>query len=147
MKAKIFLITALLTAGLSAQAQSEQMVEAVSPSKQAELPLQNCPKLVIGTTELTFTDNKNETTFSASERLVIRIKKVKKKGDVNDDGKRSIADVTTLIDMLHGNTPKTSDADVDGDGLVKTSDVTTLVNIVLSQPAEAAAKAKRTVEE
>lgn len=75
MKTNIFLITALLTAGLSAQAQSEQMVEAVSPSKQAELPLQNCPKLVIGTSQLTFTDNVTETKFSADERIVIRLKK------------------------------------------------------------------------
>ena len=37
--------------------------------------------------------------------------------------------------------------DVNGDGKVNITDVTTLVNIVLSQPAEPAAKAKRTVEE
>lgn len=74
MKTKIFIASILLTASMAAQAQSEQMVEAVSPSKQAELPLQNCPKLVIGETALTFTDNTSTTEFSKAERLVIRMK-------------------------------------------------------------------------
>lgn len=75
MKTKKFIITALLTACLSAQAQDEQIIEAVSATKQAELHLLNNPKLVIDETELTFTDRTNSTVFSKNERLVIRIKK------------------------------------------------------------------------
>lgn len=74
MNRKIFL-AALLTTSMAALAQDNvPMVEAVSPTKQAELPLLNNPKLVIGETELTFTDNKSVTKFSTNERLVLRIK-------------------------------------------------------------------------
>ena len=73
MKTKIFLLSALLTAGLSAQAQNEQMVQASSYNKVAELPLQNNPKLIIGAKELLFTDGTNRTTFSADEKVVLRV--------------------------------------------------------------------------
>lgn len=60
---------------MSAQTQQNgQTVEAVSTSKQAELPLKNNPKLVIGTSQLTFTDNNNSTTFPANDKVVLRIK-------------------------------------------------------------------------
>lgn len=75
MKSTILITATLLMASLTAKAQSEQVVEAVSPSKQAELPLQNSPKFVLGETENTFTDGTNSTTFSAEERVVIRVKK------------------------------------------------------------------------
>ncbi|MCQ2257519.1 MAG: dockerin type I repeat-containing protein [Bacteroidaceae bacterium] len=134
MKAKIFLLIALLTACLSAKAQSEQIVEAVSPSKHAELSLQNSPKLVIGATSLTFTDNTNSTEFSKDERLVLRIKRTAKKGDVNGDGNVNINDVTTLVNIILGkSTDSTGFADVNGDKDININDITTLVNIILGK--------------
>ncbi|MCQ2293514.1 MAG: hypothetical protein MJZ54_05725 [Bacteroidaceae bacterium] len=50
-------------------------MEAKSSTKTAELLLSNNPKLVISETKLTFTDRKTSTTFSANERVVIRVKK------------------------------------------------------------------------
>ncbi len=55
------------------------MVEAVSKAKQAELPLNNSPKFVIGATGNTFTDGTSATKFSLDERVVIRIKRVEEK--------------------------------------------------------------------
>lgn len=53
-------------------------------------------------------------------------------GDVNDDGKVNVSDVTTLINMILGlQTMDQTRADVNGDGKVNVSDVTTLINIIL----------------
>ena len=57
-------------------------------------------------------------------------------GDVNDDGKVNIQDVTELINyLLSGNTTpiNRTNADVDGDGAVNITDVTTLINNLLRQ--------------
>lgn len=57
-------------------------------------------------------------------------------GDVNHDGKVSIADVTTLINyLLSGNEEGVCliCADVNGDGSIKISDVTGIINILLNQ--------------
>ena len=57
-------------------------------------------------------------------------------GDVNDDGKVNIQDVTELINyLLSGNTTpiNSTNADVDGDGAVNITDVTTLINNLLRQ--------------
>jgi hypothetical protein len=51
-------------------------------------------------------------------------------GDVNGDGKVSIQDVTTLIDMLLEGT-STDVADVNGDGRVSIADVTTVIDLLL----------------
>lgn len=51
-------------------------------------------------------------------------------GDVNGDGKVSIQDVTTLIDMLLDGT-STEGADVNGDGVVSIADVTVLIDLLL----------------
>lgn len=54
-------------------------------------------------------------------------------GDVNDDGKVSIDDVTELIDhLLTGNTAGSDHADVNADGRVTIDDVTTLIDYLLS---------------
>ena len=57
------------------------------------------------------------------------------RGDVNDDGKVSIADVTSLINyLLSGDASLVNlkAADVDGSGNVSITDVTTLINYLLS---------------
>ena len=70
---KLILTALLIMTGLSAHAQ-EQVVEAKSSTKTTELALATNPKLVIGASEVSFTDRKSTTTFSASERIVLRIK-------------------------------------------------------------------------
>ena len=57
-------------------------------------------------------------------------------GDVNGDGDMSIADVTTLIDVLLGSLTDTFNiinADVNGDGSISIADVTTLIDKLLVQ--------------
>lgn len=54
-------------------------------------------------------------------------------GDVNDDGKVGIDDVTDLIDLLlAGNSAGNDQADVDADGRISIEDVTTLIDFLLS---------------
>ena len=54
-------------------------------------------------------------------------------GDVNDDGKVTIDDVTTLIDLLlTGNTAGNNNADVNADGQVTIEDATTLIDHLLT---------------
>ena len=54
-------------------------------------------------------------------------------GDVNDDGKLGIDDVTDLIDiLLAGNSTGNDQADVDADGRISIEDVTTLIDFLLS---------------
>lgn len=54
-------------------------------------------------------------------------------GDVNDDGKMGIDDVTDLIDLLlAGNSAGNDQADVDADGRISIEDVTTLIDFLLS---------------
>ena len=53
-------------------------------------------------------------------------------GDVNDDGKVNVSDVSALINMILGiQTMDESKGDVNGDGRVNVSDVTALINIIL----------------
>lgn len=52
-------------------------------------------------------------------------------GDVNNDGKISIDDVTALIDMLLSNSETNDNADVDGNGHVAIDDVTALIDLLL----------------
>ena len=57
------------------------------------------------------------------------------KGDVDDDGKVTIGDVTALIDyLLNGDASSINltNADVDQDGDIKISDVTELIDMLLS---------------
>lgn len=54
------------------------------------------------------------------------------RGDVDGNGRVSIDDVTTLIDMLlAGNVDGNANADVDGDGSISIGDVTELIDILL----------------
>ena len=56
-------------------------------------------------------------------------------GDVNHDGKVDVADVTTLVDYILGNTPQgfnASNCDVNNDTKIDVSDVTSLVDIILN---------------
>ena len=60
------------------------------------------------------------------------------KGDINDDGQQSIADITALVNRLLGKQEQSSklfvpSADVNGDDATTISDVTALVNILLGK--------------
>ena len=58
-----------------------------------------------------------------------------KRGDVNDDGFVSIADVTALISYLLGGNPRPfneANADVNGMDGISISDVTALISILLN---------------
>lgn len=60
------------------------------------------------------------------------------KGDINDDGQQSIADITALVNRLLGKQEQSSklfipSADVNGDNSTTISDVTELVNILLGK--------------
>lgn len=57
----------------------------------------------------------------------------RKRGDVNKDGGVTIADVTTLVNMILGKDEQNALADVNKDGGVTIADVTTLVNIILGK--------------
>ena len=53
-------------------------------------------------------------------------------GDVNNDERVNVSDVTTLVNMILGTIPKDeARADVNGDGRVNVSDVSALINIIL----------------
>ena len=52
-------------------------------------------------------------------------------GDVNNDGRISIDDVTELIDLLLSGSGTNDNADVDGDGKVAIDDVTALIDMLL----------------
>lgn len=56
-----------------------------------------------------------------------------KKGDVNGDGKVNVADVTTLVNVLHSEAEKPAAADVNGDSDVDADDVKALVELVLKE--------------
>ena len=55
-------------------------------------------------------------------------------GDVNGDGKVTISDVTTLIDLLISNNPSDFDPqmDVNGDGLANIADASDLIDMLLT---------------
>ena len=55
-----------------------------------------------------------------------------RQGDVNSDGVVNVSDVTTLINMILGNTTPAAAADLNADGTINVSDVTTLINFILS---------------
>lgn len=112
MKTKTFLIAALLTAGLSAQAQSEQMVTAKTETMEVAYKLSASPKLEIAADKLIYTNGTNIVTFSSTERVVLFFKKNDTTtggqgsgqsctpGDVNGDTQVTISDVTKLVDIL-----------------------------------------------
>ena len=47
------------------------------------------------------------------------------------DGEVNVTDVTALVSMILGNTPKNNAANVNGDSEVNVTDVTALVSIIL----------------
>jgi hypothetical protein len=53
-------------------------------------------------------------------------------GDTNGDGVINVADATSLIDMLLGDSEQPSYADVNGDGIINVTDVTVLIDMLLS---------------
>ena len=61
-------------------------------------------------------------------------------GDVNEDSRVSVADITTVVDAILN---ESSDAayDVNGDSRVSVADITTIVDIILNEGASAASNA------
>ena len=58
-------------------------------------------------------------------------------GDINNDGKVDISDVTDLLKYLAGTAELAGNGDLDGDEKVDISDVTELLKILAGAPAEA----------
>ena len=54
-------------------------------------------------------------------------------GDINGDGRRTISDVTALINMLMNGDANHPNADVNGDGIVNISDVSMLIYFLISE--------------
>ena len=66
-------------------------------------------------------------TYESEQQTALR-------GDVNGDGQVTIADVTSLVNIILGNQGgDTSVADLNGDGQITIADVTSLVNIILGK--------------
>ena len=61
---------------------------------------------------------------------VVKINGTMQRGDVNGDGKLSIADVTAMLELLNKG-KYDSTADMNGDGIINIADVTALVNIII----------------
>ena len=72
-----------------------------------------------------------EIPFSDAE-CTVTVPNIGKKGDVNGDGKVSIADVSALISILLSGETASAMADIDENGSVSIADVTALINILLS---------------
>lgn len=72
----------------------------------------------------------NNSTFSTEPEPILRTMEFPLIGDVNNDGKVNIADVTDLIDHLLTNDTNKS-YDVNGDGNVNIEDVTALIDMLL----------------
>ena len=72
--------------------------------------------------------------FNAYQDMVIGLVPGATPGDVNGDGRVSIDDVTTLIDLLLTGSDTTTNpgADVNGDGRLSIDDVTTLIDLLLT---------------
>ena len=54
-------------------------------------------------------------------------------GDIDKDGRVSVADVTILVNLILTSAEPTTETDVDGDGRLSVADVTKLVNIILGR--------------
>ena len=71
-------------------------------------------------------------TLNLDERTLIVEQSDGLPGDVNNDGKVNVSDVTALVNMILGVSAMDQErADVNGDGKVNVSDVTALINIIL----------------
>jgi len=68
----------------------------------------------------------NEITIDFSDGAVL-------KGDLNNDGAVSIADVTALVNLILGNGTLSATADMNNDGIISIADVTKLVNVLLGK--------------
>ena len=80
--------------------------------------------------EISFNINACRAYFQLGKNLI-----VSSMGDVNADRDINVADVTSLVNHILGNTNNNfivSNADVSGDGTVTVTDVTSLVNLILN---------------
>lgn len=71
--------------------------------------------------------------FHAYFKLQKGIKASKSSGDINKDDKMTIADVTSLVNIILGTSTGEADADVNEDEKVTIADVTALVNVILGK--------------
>jgi hypothetical protein len=86
-----------------------------------------------GQAVVTVTTDSNGKLATAS--FIVTVTRASIPGDVNMDGKLTIADVTDLIDILLGSVLNNYDpgaADVDQDGHISIADVTELIDLLLS---------------
>ena len=83
----------------------------------------------------TYTFTMDDSSYKSLKINAIMGDKPQITGDVNHDGKVDVADVTTLVDYILGNTPQgfnASNCDVNNDTKIDVSDVTSLVDIILN---------------
>lgn len=74
----------------------------------------------------------NDTTSQKGKPALV-IRRSAKKGDINNDGSTTVADLTALMNILLNQAGEYNEtaADVNGDEAITSSDVETLVNIIL----------------
>lgn len=83
----------------------------------------------------TYTFTMDDSSYKSLKINAIMGDKPQITGDVNHDGKVDVADVTTLVDHILGNTPQgfnPNNCDVNNDSKIDVSDVTSLVDIILN---------------
>ena len=83
----------------------------------------------------TYTFTMDDSSYKSLKINAIMGDKPQITGDVNHDGKVDVADVTTLVDYILGNTPQefnSNNCDVNEDTKIDVSDVTSLVDIILN---------------
>lgn len=86
--------------------------------------------------ETTITATMAESTYYTTATASYTLSVLYAKGDVNGDEQITLADVTTLVNYIRGNTSTSIidyAADVDGDGYIDTNDVTAIINILISK--------------
>jgi hypothetical protein len=100
--------------------------------------LGNVPLDITGTVtntdvNVTITIDMRDTELNQMIYVVFTAQRSGLKGDVNGDGSVTIADVTTLVNIVLGKAATNAASDVNGDGSVTIADVTYLVNTVLGK--------------
>ena len=100
-----------------------------------ELAITDAKAVYNGTTETPSTSYSNGDVVAATSALQDALGGGLK-GDANNDGRVSIADVTTIAAYLLGNTPESfspENADANGDGRISIADVTTVATMLLNE--------------
>ena len=86
------------------------------------------------TTTISITTTDASKFIAIADFVVVLVPQTALRGDVNQDGFVTIADVTALVNIILGkSTDEYGVADVNEDGAVTIADVTALVNIILGK--------------